>query len=116
MTAPGIDGDKEITESPLDKLTPREREVLTMIGHGLSLMDIADRLHRGYATIKSHRLMLGRKLGVGNRVELARIAIQTGLTPLENLPGSGDMKTANTSLVSNVDAEKTLLFIETSEV
>lgn len=111
-TAPGIDGDNDITNSPLEKLTPREREVLTLIGQGMSLMDIADRLHRGYATIKSHRLMLGRKLGVTNRVELARIAIQTGLSPLENLPGSGDMKTADASLVSNVDAEKALLSIE----
>ena len=111
-TAPGIDGDNDITNSPLEKLTPREREVLTLIGKGMSLMDIATRLHRGYATIKSHRLMLGRKLGVTNRVELARIAIQTGLSPLENLPGSGDMKTADASLVSNVDAEKALLSIE----
>ncbi len=83
-----------------------------MIGEGLSLMDIANCLRRGYATIKSHRLMLGRKLGVTNRVELARIAIQTGLSPLENLPRPGDMNTASTSLGSHVDAEKALLAIE----
>ena len=112
MTTPGNDGDNDITNSQLEKLTPREREVLTMIGEGLSLMDIANRLRRGYATIKSHRLMLGRKLGVTNRVELARIAIQTGLSPLEKLPGSGDMKTVGTSPGSHVDAEKALLVIE----
>lgn len=112
MAAPGITGENDIIESPLDKLTPREREVLSMIGQGMSLMDIAKRLHRGYATIKSHRLMLGRKLGVTNRVELARIAIQTGLTPLENPSEPSDLNIASHSLVSSWNAEKIMLAIE----
>lgn len=112
MAAPEITGENDIIESPLDKLTPREREVLSMIGQGMSLMDIAKRLHRGYATIKSHRLMLGRKLGVTNRVELARIAIQTGLTPLENFAVSSDVSTASASLVTSWNAEKIMRAIE----
>jgi len=69
-------------DSPLSILTKREREVLSMIGEGHSLPEIARRLYRSLKTIESHRLSLGRKLQVNNRVELARIAIQEGLSPL----------------------------------
>ena len=68
----------------LERLTPRELEVLDLIARGMSTADIANRLQRSQKTIKTHRLALGRKLGISNRVELARIAIETGLT---HLPG-----------------------------
>ncbi len=67
----------------LDQLTPREREVLTYVAKGLSLPEIAEKLHRSLKTIESHRLSLGRKLGASNRVELTRIAIGAGLAPIE---------------------------------
>jgi PAS domain S-box-containing protein len=78
----------------LDQLTPREREVLTYVAKGLSLPEIAEKLHRSLKTIESHRLSLGRKLGASNRVELTRIAIGAGLAPIEvtlpeDLPGGG---------------------------
>lgn len=65
------------------QLTDREREVLALIAEGLTVPEIARRLHRSRKTIESHRLSLGRKLGVENRVKLARLAIQAGLAPLE---------------------------------
>jgi DNA-binding CsgD family transcriptional regulator/GAF domain-containing protein len=69
-------------------LTPRQREVLALIGQGLSTAEIARRLYRTVKTVESHRLMLGKRLGARNRVELARIAIQAGLTDL-GPPGEG---------------------------
>lgn len=69
--------------TPLDSLTPREREVLHHVAQGLSLPEIAQKLHRSLKTIESHRLSLGRKLGASNRVELTRIAIASGLAPIE---------------------------------
>lgn len=66
----------------LDSLTAREREVLALLGRGLSMPEIARRLHRSPKTVESHRLALGRKLKASNRVELARIAITAGLAPL----------------------------------
>lgn len=63
----------------LETLTPREREILTMIGEGDSLPEIAHKLHRSLKTIESHRLSIGRKLNASNRVELAKIAISAGL-------------------------------------
>ncbi|XAM00825.1 LuxR C-terminal-related transcriptional regulator [Phycisphaeraceae bacterium D3-23] len=67
----------------LESLTPREREVLTYVAQGLSLPEIAQKLHRSLKTIETHRLSLGRKLDASNRVELTRIAIASGLAPLE---------------------------------
>lgn len=63
----------------LDTLTSREREVLQLIGEGMSTAQIADRLFRTVKTVEAHRASLGRKLGVNNRVQLAHIAIQAGL-------------------------------------
>jgi PAS domain S-box-containing protein len=64
-------------------LTAREREVLALIAEGLTVPEIARRLHRSRKTIETHRLSLGRKLGVDNRVKLARLAIQAGVAPLD---------------------------------
>lgn len=63
----------------IDRLTPREREILTMIAEGDSLPEIAQKLHRSLKTIESHRLAIGRKLSASNRVELTKIAIAAGL-------------------------------------
>lgn len=63
----------------LATLTPRELEILFLIGKGLATAEIARQLHRSEKTVEWHRVSLGNKLGVSNRVELARIAIQSGL-------------------------------------
>ena len=69
--------------TPLDNLTPREREILTLIAEGESLAEIAQKLSRSLKTIESHRLSLGRKLKASNRVELAKIAISHGLITID---------------------------------
>lgn len=73
----------ESVRTRLQGLTSRQREVLVMIGEGLSSAEIARRLHRTVKTVESHRLALGKKLGVRNRVELALIAHRAGLTKTE---------------------------------
>ncbi len=70
----------------IDSLTPREREILSLIAEGDSLSDIARKLHRSLKTIETHRLSLGRKLNATNRVELARIAIASGLVSIGSEP------------------------------
>ncbi len=68
---------------PLTKLTEREMQVLRLIGLGLSTQEIADHLHRSKKTIEWHRVSLGAKMDVTNRVELARMALNAGLTWFE---------------------------------
>src|SRR5690606_4501467 len=69
----------------LGTLTTREIEVLTLIGEGLTYAEIAQRMKRSRKTIETHRLFIGRKLGVSKQVVLARIAIQAGFV---SVPGA----------------------------
>lgn len=73
----------------LAELTDREMEVLELIGEGLSTAEVARRLDRSVKTVEWHRAALGSKLGITNRVELARIAIGAGLcrTPSSTAKG-----------------------------
>ncbi len=64
--------------SPLDTLTPREREVLVLVGEGLSNDEIGHRLHMSRFTAKTHVGRLFAKLGARDRVQLVIIAYQTG--------------------------------------
>ncbi|MDX2132819.1 MAG: LuxR C-terminal-related transcriptional regulator [Planctomycetota bacterium] len=70
----------------LGVLTAREMEILKLIGLGLSSAEIARRLERSVKTVEWHRVSLGDKLGVSNRVELARIAIGAGLVGVDPTP------------------------------
>jgi len=65
---------------PLCVLTKRELEVLALIGQGLTAKEIAGLLHRSVKTIENHRISLGAKLNKSNKVELAMIARDAGLT------------------------------------
>lgn len=80
----------------IDSLTPREREILTLIAEGDSLAEIAQKLSRSLKTIESHRLSLGRKLKANNRVELAKIAFTSGLVSLEGQDRVSSPDTAGT--------------------
>lgn len=60
----------------LPRLTPRERDVLRLVAAGLSNQDIADQLHLGITTVKSHVTSLMTKTGSPNRVRLAMLAIR----------------------------------------
>jgi DNA-binding CsgD family transcriptional regulator len=76
------------------QLSKRELEVLALLGKGMSVPQVAEVLHRSARTVESHRLSIGKKLGVRNRSELTRFAIRAGLvTPdLPNGDGADDGK------------------------
>jgi DNA-binding NarL/FixJ family response regulator len=53
----------------LGSLTPREREILTLMAEGLDNRRIADRLHVAYPTVRSHVRRVLQKLGARSRLE-----------------------------------------------
>jgi DNA-binding NarL/FixJ family response regulator len=63
----------------LAELTPREIEVLGFLGRGLDNGEIAEEMCVGMQTIKNYVHSIYSKLGVKNRVEAAKIAVQLGL-------------------------------------
>ncbi len=61
---------------PADGLTHREREVALLVADGLRSREVAERLGIASQTVKSHLKTIFDKLGVRNRVELARRLVQ----------------------------------------
>lgn len=68
----------------LDGVTEREREVLTLVGRGMSNREIAAGLSISVATAKAHVARLLSKLGARDRVQLVIAAYEAGLV----LPGA----------------------------
>lgn len=64
----------------VDALTDRERDVLALLGRGLSNADIGRALFLAEATVKFHVSAILRRLEVDNRVQAAILAYEAGLT------------------------------------
>ena len=63
----------------LDRLTPREREVLALVGRGRSNTEIAEQLVLSPLTAKTHVARLFSKLGARDRAQLVVTAYESGL-------------------------------------
>ncbi|MEU4835162.1 response regulator transcription factor [Streptosporangium sp. NPDC023615] len=63
----------------LDTLTDREREVLTLVAHGLSNAELGDRLRLSPGTVKTHIGRLLAKLRARDRAQLVIAAYESGL-------------------------------------
>lgn len=63
----------------LSVLTPRELEVLALMGEGHRQKQIAEMLHRSVSTIDRHRERIGDKLGITDRIELVGLAREAAL-------------------------------------
>jgi DNA-binding NarL/FixJ family response regulator len=69
--------------SPLEQLTPRQREILQLIAEGRNTKDIASDLDISVKTIESHRLQLMERLNIHDIPGLVRYAIRSGLVSAE---------------------------------
>lgn len=74
------------TRKALDRLTPREMDVLRALARGLDNQTIADELSLTTATVRSHIVQILRKLEVDSRLQAALIAVHHGLVEAE--PGA----------------------------
>lgn len=68
----------------LSKLTARELEVLRLVGLGLNTTQSAEHLSRSVKTIDGHLLSIRNKIGQLTRTELAAIAIESGITRVDD--------------------------------
>jgi DNA-binding NarL/FixJ family response regulator len=66
-------------KAPIEKLSQREREVLALVASGLTNQAAADKLGLSVKTVESYRARLMEKLGLANRADLTRVAIECGL-------------------------------------
>jgi DNA-binding NarL/FixJ family response regulator len=69
-------------------LTPRERELMTLVATGLSNDEIAERLYLSPLTVKTHVNRAMMKLGARDRAQLVVLAYESGLVQVGRQPGA----------------------------
>ena len=67
---------------PYDRLTAREREILTLIADGHSSRQISELLFISLKTVQGHRAKIMEKLDIHNRAELIKYAVRKGLVSI----------------------------------
>jgi FixJ family two-component response regulator len=77
-------GERQDARGRVDKLTPREFEVLRFVVMGLLNKQIASELHTAEKTIKVHRGRVMQKLGVTSVPDLVRVSQRAGVAPARN--------------------------------
>jgi DNA-binding NarL/FixJ family response regulator len=70
-------------DSPLARLSLREREILQLVVEGKSSVEAAKILSLSPKTVETHRSRLMKKLEVGDLVGLVKFGVQHGLIPME---------------------------------
>jgi DNA-binding NarL/FixJ family response regulator len=69
--------------SPLEQLTPRQREILQLLAEGRNTKEIAAALDVSIKTVESHRLQLMERLNIHDVPGLVRYAVRSGLVSAE---------------------------------
>lgn len=79
--SPAIPAAPSTPPANVPALTPRQREILILMAHGLQNKDIAKRLGMLEGTVKVHVKSILQKLGVNNRTHAVVSGIRLGLVP-----------------------------------
>ncbi len=69
----------ETAGQPHERLSDRELQILTMIGSGKTVSQIASELHLSVKTISTHRTRILKKMGMKTNAELTHYAVHQGL-------------------------------------
>jgi len=75
------DAERRETMALMAGLTPREREVLSLVARGFATRDIAGALNVSPRTVESHRAAIGAKLGTTSPAEMTRLWIEAESIP-----------------------------------
>lgn len=70
---------------PPNKLTKKELEVLKLLAHGKTPLEIADKLTITHTTIRCHLAKIYHKLGVHDRTNACLYALKSGIVSLDEL-------------------------------
>jgi len=82
-----LDIDEDIIEAAgIEKLTPRERDVVNLIARGYTYRETAARMEISVKTLETHMRHIFDKLGVASRHELSRLAYDTGFVRPDEEP------------------------------
>ena len=73
----------EEAHSTLERLTPRQREVLQLVAEGHTTQDIAHMMNLSVKTVETHRTQLMERLDIHDIAGLVRYAVREGLVILE---------------------------------
>ncbi len=71
--------DMKNTRRSTPRLTPRERQVLSLVAHGYTSKQIGEKLGISPRTAETHRVNIGRRLGIRNVAQMVRYAIENKL-------------------------------------
>jgi len=63
----------------VDRLSPRQREILQQMAQGFRTKQIAFRLSLSEKTVQMHRMLMFKKLSTSNAADAVRIAVEAGL-------------------------------------
>jgi DNA-binding NarL/FixJ family response regulator len=63
----------------INDLSPREEQVVRFVALGMRNAEVAEKLSISEQTVKSHLNTIFRKLGIRDRVQLTRYAVQAGI-------------------------------------
>jgi DNA-binding NarL/FixJ family response regulator len=76
------DPDMKISRRVVPRLTTRERQVLNLVANGFTSRQIGEKLGISPRTAETHRVNIGRRLGIRNVAQMVRYAIENDLSPV----------------------------------
>jgi two-component system, NarL family, invasion response regulator UvrY len=86
----GVEGGNNAADDRLAELSPRDRRIIELLGHGKSLSEISYELGQSYKTVANVTNMIRNKLGFRTNSALVKLAVERRL---ERSPQAGPPST-----------------------